>query len=596
MTLGVRVALLLLVAGLPWGCRPAGRDQAAQKAPEAALSAQELLAQRRGAEAAWEYQEELARRPGDALARVGLAAALGLLRLMELAIPLLEELLEAKAPPVDARRALAELYLVTGRPEKAKAVLESDPAVRQSPPALLSLGRSCLAIPRPDEAREAFLAYRRLEPESAEADYWLGEAHWAAGLAEEARRHWRQGAERAPDDPRFPLRLGESFRDDPAPGSDARAEAFFREALRRAPEDAAALHQLGLLYLSRGRPRDAARQLLLAIQSAPSNPEPHLSLAEALSALGETARAHRHRGLYYSLTDRPARAVAAYEALGRARPDSTDAPILISQAYVQMQQNERAAAVVSKALARAPDDPELLENLSALYLLTLSRNEAEATARKWLAVQPEAARPRWMLGRVALAMNRVEEAVRFFQEAHEREPEEPEYRAALGGALLRLATPEGRARGTALLRRAAAARPHSATYQLQLAAALRQAREWEAARQACLAALNTDPAEPAAYHGMVLVAQARKEWHQVRLWSQALRVVQDRARELQSQRRAAIARPRDAAVFYRLAQTLVRIGDLSGARWQLEEALALRPGWAEAEQLLARVRRLRAAL
>ncbi|MCL6650281.1 MAG: tetratricopeptide repeat protein, partial [Chloroflexi bacterium] len=198
MTLVGRVVLLLLVAGLPCGCRLAGHDQAAEKAPEAALSAQEWLAQRRGAEAAWDYQEVLARRPGDASARVGLAAALGLLRLMELAIPLLEELLEQEAPPVDARRALAELYLVTGRPEEAKAVLAADPAVRQSRPALLSLGRSCLAVPRPDEAREAFLAYRRLEPESAEADYWLGEAHWAAGRAEEARRHWRQGAQRAP--------------------------------------------------------------------------------------------------------------------------------------------------------------------------------------------------------------------------------------------------------------------------------------------------------------------------------------------------------------------------------------------------------------
>ena len=252
-------------------------------------------------------------------AQAGLAAALGRLHLQSLAIALLEERLRHEPGAVELRRALADLSLETGHPDRAAAALAADSTgLRRSPEALLTLGRTYLALGRVGDAQATFAEHARRWPQNAEGIYWLGRAAWISGRAAAARQAWERAASLALNDPRFPCCLGMSYARDPAPGSVDRAGRAFDEALRRAPGYGPALLQVGLLFQDHGRCREAAQRFLDAVDGAPSDPEPHRHLAAALSALGETAEAHRHRGLYYSLSAQPALALKEFKALQEA--------------------------------------------------------------------------------------------------------------------------------------------------------------------------------------------------------------------------------------------------------------------------------------
>jgi tetratricopeptide (TPR) repeat protein len=444
----------------------------------------------------------------------------------------------------------------------------------------------------PEAARSAFEEAARAEPGSAEAGLWLGRVARASGREAEARRLWERGARRAPADPRFPYELGMLE----ARASAARAARAFDEALRRAPGYVPAMLQRGLTEERRGDPRGAAEWLLRCVKRAPSDPDAHARLADALEALGARDEALRHRGLAFSLSDRPALALATYERLRRAHPDAPDVIQLVSQSQIQMQQNEQAARIVSEALQRHPEEPALYESLAALYVLTHSRSEAEQTCRAWLRVQPEAARPHWMLGRVLMGGNRPDEAVREFEAALARDPNEPEYGFALGSALARRPDRPAQQRGISLLRRAVAREGGSAEYRCGLGAALLQDGQWEPARREFLAALSLDPTELRAYNGLAQVSQGLQRPHQVGLWAAAMRAVQNRLREEKFQRRAAGQRPRDASAYFTLARSLLRAGEVAKAQSQVEQSVQLRSDWPAARQLLARITVLRDAL
>jgi len=502
--------------------------------------AQVYTGQGRVAEALWEYQEAAALRPEAVAIQVDLARALGQLRLHDLAIAQLEERLSRQPGAVELRDELAELYLATGRPERAAAVLAADrQGVHASPAALLILGRTERTLGRLEAARAAFQEHLRRSPQSVEGHYWLGRVTWVLGRAQVARLAWEQAARLAPEDPRFPCCLGMSYAHDRTPGSVDSAGQAFNEALRRSPDYVPALVQLGLLYQRHGRYREAVNHFLKAIDAGPTDPEPHRHLSAALAALGEGAEAHRQLGLYYSLRDQPVLAIAEYERFQAAAPAAIDGPLLISQSYSRMQQHERATTVVGAALRRHPREPALTERLVTLYILTYSRTEAVRTCEAWLKAQPEATRPRWLLGRAALSNQRVDEAIQQFEAALARDPNDAEYAFALGGALARNPTEANLQRAVSLLRRAVALNRSAPDYHQQLGVTLQQVGQPEAARREFLATLSLDPDRSAAYNGLTQVSQELRHPHQVTLWARAMRAVQERLREEQRQRREA---------------------------------------------------------
>jgi tetratricopeptide (TPR) repeat protein len=540
------------------------------------------------AQAAWEYQEAAALAPGSVAAHVGLAQALTALHLHEVAATRLRDFLQRTPGAGDARRQLAAILLGMGRPEEAVAALKADPdRAPPSPEVLMLLGRAHLAMGQLQPAGVAFDRLAGLEPGSPEGAYWRGEVARRQGRVAEARSIWQQAATQAPSDARFPHAIGLTFAADPAKGSVDRAGAAFNMALQRDSRHVPARLQIGRLYLRHGHPREAAREFMQAVEAAPSDPEPRRLLADALVPLGEAAEAHRQRGLAFSLADQPLRAVPEFQRLAEARPGDVDAALLLCQSWIQMQQNGRAAAVIDRALRRHPKNAELRERLAGLYILTQSRAEAEQICRDWLRDDPNAARAYWLLGRAALADRRPDDALRHFEAAVARAPADLECAASLGAALDSRPSPEERERALTLLRAAAAG--NSAAHRHRLAVAFQQRGDWERAREQLLESLSLDPAQPVVYNALPQIAQGLGRPHQVQLWAQVARAVQERHNEQQRLRRASAARPRDPEPHLALARLLLTAGDLRRARGRLEQALHLRPRWPAAEQLLARV-------
>jgi tetratricopeptide (TPR) repeat protein len=545
-------------------------------------------------EAIWEYLEAVASRSHASDAQGELALAMGRLGLSRAAIALLEPQVD-RSPAL--RGVLAELQLRAGNPEQAVALLTGrSGGASVASGAGMTLGRAYLALGRLAAAREAFQQHARARPEDAEGEFWLGRVAWLTDQADTARRHWQRGADMATSDPRFPYSLGLSYAADGVAESVDRAGQAFDEAVRRDPRYVPALIQLGLLFHRHRRYPEAVRHFRHAIDIAPTQPEAHRRLADTLEALGERADSHRRRGLYYSLTDQPARALVEYERLQALHPDGIDAVILIVQSQVQMNRNEQAVTVLERALKRHPRHPALLERLATLSVLLHTPREAEAVCREWLRGDAKAARAYWVLGRAAFSDHRVEEARRHYETAVALAPADAELHYALGGALEQIGRGEDRSRALTLLRRAVELAPRAPDYRYRLGIAYQQRGEWEAARRELLAAIRLEPGHTGAYNSLTQVAQALQKSHQVRLWAQALRSVQERHGAETRFRLEAGARPCDPAGWFALAQTLLREGAWEKAHGPLEQALWLRPDWPEARRALARITALRAAL
>jgi cytochrome c-type biogenesis protein CcmH/NrfG len=68
-----------------------------------------------------------------------------------------------------------------------------------------------------------------------------------------------------------------------------------------------------------------------------------------------------------------------------------------------------------------------------------------------------------------------------------------------------------------------------------------------------------------------------------------VRAVEDRTRAELRLWRSVWDHPEDPAGYYRLAEFLMRTGELTKAQSQLEEGLRLRPDWPEARRMLETV-------
>lgn len=141
-------------------------------------------------------------------------------------------------------------------------------------------------------------------------------------------------------------------------GELAEAEALYRAALARQPDDAPVLNLLGQIRLERGDAQEAAALLGRAWQLAPQTPGLALVLGQALHAHGQLA--------------------AARDCLQQARQAAAaDTGLLAELASVEQDDGHfaAAAALLRERLALAPDDAHAAWHL-ALALLSLGELDA----------------------------------------------------------------------------------------------------------------------------------------------------------------------------------------------------------------------------
>jgi predicted O-linked N-acetylglucosamine transferase (SPINDLY family) len=263
----------------------------------------------------------------------------------------------------------------------------------------------------------------------------------------------------------------------------ADAEQIYRQLLAVEPEQADALHLLGLLSLHAGQ-HAAARDLISrALAVDPSTAIYHSSLGEVYRALGQldqTAACYRraillrpdlaelHNNLGTALRDRgeldeaaacyrralelnpglapschnlgvvlqdqgdlPA-AVACYQAALELRPDDLRAQYNLGVAWEQLGRLDDAAACYRRIIERSPHDAEAHKSLG--YVLRQQGKIAAAAAcfRRAVELKPDYAQAYNNLGNTCMELGQPDEAVACYRRALELEPDFAEVYSNLG--------------------------------------------------------------------------------------------------------------------------------------------------------------------
>ena len=221
-------------------------------------------------------------------------------------------------------------------------------------------------------------------------------------------------------------------------GSTAQAQETelvrLRASATSARRDYAAQRALGEGLLRAGRYREATQQFQAAARLQRGSLEAQFDVARVAFA----SRDHRA-------------SEAACRAMARTDRNAPLARVCQARADLVQNRSARAFDEVNVALAANPNLYEALYALGEAHRLRAAVSDAESAYQRAIAQRATAAEPHLGLGRLYLAANRREDALRSLRRALELDATEPEIQLELGRLL---ANEEGRA----LLERAASAR------------------------------------------------------------------------------------------------------------------------------------------
>ncbi len=180
------------------------------------------------------------------------------------------------------------------------------------------------------------------------------------------------------------------------------AIAAFRKAADLAPASSEVFLHLGDAYMNKRDYAAAIAPLKRAVELNPDSLPAHQLLGYALLAEGYASQAIPHLKM-----------VQAEGALGIAQ--------------LQAGQPAEAVANLQAALAKSPDDPNLL-----FYLSRASSALSEETSEKLLATSPDSARAHQVRGQTAYALKIFPDAEKEYQQAIALRPDLPGLRLELG--------------------------------------------------------------------------------------------------------------------------------------------------------------------
>jgi tetratricopeptide (TPR) repeat protein len=208
-------------------------------------------------------------------------------------------------------------------------------------------------------------------------------------------------------------------------GKWAPAARLYQQVLAQKPDNADALHLLGVLHHQQGHHAEAAELIARAIAVNPNTATFHASLAAACIAVGQHERA----------------AESCRKALS-LQPEYAEAHNNLGQALMGLGQSAEAIEHFQAAVRLQPRLALFHLNLG-LALHALRRfDEALRSYRRAVELEPEHAPAHANLGRLLVEMNRAHEALPYCAEAVRRLPKVAAWRHTLGAALRGLDRPD----------------------------------------------------------------------------------------------------------------------------------------------------------
>ncbi len=266
-----------------------------------------------------------------------------------------------------------------------------------------------------------------------------------------------------------------------------RAEALYRKALHRNPDDANALHLLGVIAFQCGEVGTALRLIERALPELQDVPDVHLNHGNALREAG-----------------RPAEAVTSYRRALALQPDYGMAHNNLAAAFNEQQQFAAGLASANRAIELIPEFFGAYIHRAA-SLMGLGRfAEAETPLRRALDLAPDHAQSHCDLGWVLARLGRHDEAVTFLERAVALDPKDATIHFALG------ATPHlihDLAASEAGLRRAVALAPDYTAAWHELGTVLRSSGRFEEALLCFHCARDLDPDWPEPYRSLAVTGR-----------------------------------------------------------------------------------------
>jgi tetratricopeptide (TPR) repeat protein len=203
------------------------------------------------------------------------------------------------------------------------------------------------------------------------------------------------------------------------------AEAAYRQALARAPNNADGLHLLGVVAYQRGRHDQAVERIGAAIRLQADRAPYHGNLALALQALGRLDEA-----------------AAAYRAALRLDRFFVQGFNNLGNILRRSGQPAEAEQAFRQALALQPERGEIWNNLATALHAQFKLSEAEAAYRRAIDLKPGLADAHFGLGYVLFDLGRPADSEAACRAGLALRPDSPDGLHGLGNAQFRLGRPE----------------------------------------------------------------------------------------------------------------------------------------------------------
>ncbi len=236
-------------------------------------------------------------------------------------------------------------------------------------------------------------------------------------------------------------------------GNLAHAETLFRRVLAIEPNNADALHLLGVITFQTGRVDMAIEYIKRAIQVLPLMAEAHNSLANALRAKGlpqeaiaayrsavrlraNYPEAHYNLGTLLRETGCAEQAIDSFRSALELQPEFVDAANDLGSALREVGRIDEAVAVLTQTVRQSPRFFKAHNNLGNALRAIGRLDEAEAAVRAALQIRGDIAEIHVNLGNVLREKGQLAGAIAATREAIRLRPDLADVHQNLGSVLL----------------------------------------------------------------------------------------------------------------------------------------------------------------
>jgi tetratricopeptide (TPR) repeat protein/GT2 family glycosyltransferase len=230
------------------------------------------------------------------------------------------------------------------------------------------------------------------------------------------------------------------------------AERLYRRVLSQQPDQALALHSLGLIAFQQGRLKEAEELVTQAVRCDSASPHQHHTLGvifdtqgrldeavrsfqEAIRLKADYAEAHRNLAATLQTQGQADLALDSLRTAAQLEPDRSQTHLDLADALKRQGLLQEAVTHYTQALALQPDLAEAHNNLATTFRQLGSLEEATRCQIKAVSLRPEDPSFHGNMAAIFQDQNRFEEALAHCRKALDLAPEQAEMHVNLGSVL-----------------------------------------------------------------------------------------------------------------------------------------------------------------